>query len=30
MPYAPLWALLIIAIDIFVIWAIAKSGVFDS
>lgn len=29
LPYSPLWALLIIAIDIFVIWAIAKSGIFD-
>lgn len=29
-PYYPFWALLIIAIDVFVIWAIAKSGVFDS
>ncbi|TDE03388.1 DUF7144 family membrane protein [Jiangella asiatica] len=28
-PYYPFWALLIIAIDIFVIWAIARSGIFD-
>lgn len=26
-PYYPFWSLLIIAIDIFVIWAIARSGV---
>ena len=29
-PYYPFWALLIIAVDIFVIWAITRSGIFDS
>jgi hypothetical protein len=29
-PYYPFWSLLIIAIDIFVIWAIARSGIFDA
>jgi hypothetical protein len=26
LPYSPLWALLIIAVDVFVIWAIAAHG----
>lgn len=29
-PYYPLWSLLIIALAIYVIWAIVKSGVFES
>ncbi|WP_053202614.1 DUF7144 family membrane protein [Jiangella muralis] len=29
-PYYPFWSLLIIAIDIFVIWAIARSGILSS
>lgn len=29
-PYYPFWALLIIAIDVFVIWAIARSGILSS
>ena len=29
-PYYPFWALLIIAVDIFVVWAITRSGIFDS
>jgi hypothetical protein len=27
-PYYPLWAVLLIAVDVFVIWAIPRSGVF--
>lgn len=29
-PYYPFWALLIIALDVFVIWAIVRSGFFSS
>ncbi|HEU4544409.1 MAG TPA: hypothetical protein VFR23_24980 [Jiangellaceae bacterium] len=29
-PYYPLWSLLIIALAVYVIWAIVKSGVFES
>lgn len=29
-PFYPFWSLLIIAIDVFVIWAITRSGVFES
>ena len=29
-PYYPFWTLLIIAVDVFVIWAIARSGIFDT
>ncbi|WP_129663533.1 DUF7144 family membrane protein [Phytoactinopolyspora endophytica] len=29
-PYYPFWSLLIIAIDVFVIWAVTKSGIFDA
>jgi hypothetical protein len=29
-PYYPLWALFIIAVDVFIIWAIARSGVLES
>ena len=29
-PYYPLWSLLIIALAIYVIWAVTRSGVFDS
>jgi len=28
-PYYPFWALLLIALDVFVIWAIARSGVLE-
>jgi hypothetical protein len=29
-PYYPLWALFIIAVDVFIIWAIARSGVLET
>jgi hypothetical protein len=29
-PYYPFWATLIIALDVFVIWAVARSGVLES
>ena len=29
-PYFPLWAIFIIAVDVFVIWAIARSGVLET
>ena len=29
-PYYPLWAIFIIAVDVFVIWAIARSGVLET
>jgi len=29
-PYYPVWALLIIAVDVFIIWAIARSGVLET
>lgn len=29
-PYYPFWSLLIIAIDVFVIWAIARSGILSA
>jgi hypothetical protein len=29
-PYYPVWALFIIAVDVFIIWAIARSGVLES
>ncbi|HEX2404714.1 MAG TPA: hypothetical protein VHM29_08430 [Acidimicrobiia bacterium] len=29
-PYYPVWALFIIALDIFIVWAIARSGVLES
>ena len=29
-PYYPVWALFIIAVDIFIIWAIARSGVLET
>jgi hypothetical protein len=29
-PYYPFWSLLIIAIDIFAIWAITRPGVLDT
>ena len=29
-PYYPVWALFIIALDIFIIWAIARSGVLET
>ena len=29
-PYQPVWALFIVAVDIFIIWAIARSGVLES
>ncbi|MGH8951797.1 MAG: DUF7144 family membrane protein [Acidimicrobiia bacterium] len=29
-PYYPIWSLLIIALDVFVIWAIARSGILES
>jgi hypothetical protein len=29
-PYYPLWSLLIVALSIYVIWAITRSGIFDA
>jgi hypothetical protein len=29
-PYYPVWALFIIAVDVFIIWAIARSGVLET
>lgn len=29
-PYYPLWAILIIAVDVFIIWAITRSGVLET
>ncbi|WP_053204186.1 DUF7144 family membrane protein [Jiangella muralis] len=29
-PYYPFWAILIIGLDVFVIWAIARSGILES
>ena len=29
-PYYPVWALFIVALDIFIIWAIARSGVLET
>jgi hypothetical protein len=29
-PYYPVWALFIIALDVFIIWAIARSGVLET
>jgi hypothetical protein len=29
-PYYPLWALFIIAVDVFIVWAIARSGVLET
>jgi hypothetical protein len=29
-PYYPLWAVFIVAVDVFVIWAIARSGVLET
>jgi hypothetical protein len=29
-PYYPVWAVFIVAVDVFIIWAIARSGVLES